>query len=161
MAIKLPNLEEIKTSLLSKKDHVFKDLHLDFKKDGNFSPLLQRYVETNDIKVSYDLNAIRNSIYNLFGTRPGQRFLFPKYGLDLFPYVFEAVTQQNGEIVGKSIVRAIEQFEQRVYVEQCRVESKPEDHRYDVTLFLSVPIFDTRTTLSTQLNAKTQTFTHL
>ena len=83
MAIKIANLEQI-ADQFKQKQFAFKDLHLDFEKSGEYNTTLQRKIEGNDIKVDFDENAIRNSLKNLFNTRPGQRFLFPLYGLDLY-----------------------------------------------------------------------------
>jgi phage baseplate assembly protein W len=160
MAIKIANLEQI-ADQFKRKDFVFKDLQLDFKKSGSFSAALQRKIEGNDIEVDYDERAIKNSLKNLFNTRPGQRFLFPLYGLDLYQYLFEAITEENGQLIGEKIVTSIENFEPRVRIQQCNVVAKPDDNEYEITIIVSIPVFNTTASINTILDAKTQTFVFL
>ncbi len=157
MAIKIANLEEI-SELYKQKEYYYKDLHLDFTKDGEFSPVLGKRIEGNDIKVDFDVAAIKNSLINLFNTKPGQRFLFPLYGLDLNAYVFEAVTQTNGQLIGEKIVRCIKTFEPRVSLKQCNVIAQPDELQYDITVIVEIPILNTSSSINMLLDTKTQTF---
>lgn len=158
MAIKISNLQQI-SDQYKQKDYYYKDLHLDFEKSGEFSTALNRKIEGNDVKVDYDESAIRNSLKNLFNTKPGQRFLFPLYGLDLNQYLFEAVTEFNGQIIGEKIVRSIENFEPRVKLRQCNVVAMPDDNQYDITIILEIPILNTVASINTALDIKNQSFT--
>jgi phage baseplate assembly protein W len=157
VAIKISNLEQI-SQLYSQKDYYYKDLHLDFTRDGNFSPALNRNIEGNDVQVDYDESAIKNSLRNLFNTRPGQRFLFPKYGLDLNQYLFEAVSEFNGQIIGENIVTSIKNFEPRVVVRRCDVVAKPDDNEYDITIIVEIPILNTNASINMLLDARNKSF---
>ena len=160
MAIRIPNLKKLSDSL-SETSHIFTDLHLDFKKSGEYNEVLRQKINKNDIQVDYDFNAIKNSIINLFNTKPGQRFLFPRYGLSLEGFLFEAIIESTAENIGNAIVRAIELYETRVAVEMCRVVPNPDDNEYNVTLVLSVPLFKANTTINSVLDVKSQTFKFL
>lgn len=157
MAIKISNLEQI-SQRYAQQAYAYKDLHLDFEKSGEYNTALQQKIDGNDIKVDYDNGAILNSLKNLFNTRPGQRFLFPLYGLDLNQYLFEAVTEDNGRIIGEKIVAGIDAFEPRVKLRQCNVISMPDDNQYDITIIVDIPIFNTSSSINTTLDTKTQTF---
>lgn len=157
MAIKLTKLDEI-AKKYSRKDYAYKDLHLDFSKSGNFDSLLRKEINENDIEVDYDSTAIKNSLRNLFNTRPGQRFLFPEYGLSLDRYLFEAITDDNAETIGETIVRSIERYEPRVKLELCTVVPDPDLNQYDISIVISIPLFNTTATINSLLNVKTQTF---
>lgn len=157
MAIKIPNLKSVADQFAVKK-YVFKDLHLDFAKEYNFDQTSHSKIETNDLQVDYDLKAITNSLKNLFNTRPGQRFLFPKYGLDLNQFLFEPITNVNAQDIGERIVRSVEEFEPRVSVTNCRVIPKYDDNQYDISLTMLFPIFNTVYTLDGTLNTTAQTF---
>lgn len=157
VAIKIPNLEQI-SERYSQKDYYYKDLHLDFQKDGNFSTALNRKIEGNDVQIDYDESAIKNSLRNLFNTKPGQRFLFPKYGLDLNQYLFEAVSEFNGQIIGEKIVTAIKNFEPRVTLRRCDVVAMPDDNQYDITIIVEIPIIDTLASINTVLDTKNKSF---
>jgi phage baseplate assembly protein W len=157
VAIKIAKLEQISNAIESSR-YVFQDLHLDFKKKQEYSPLLQNKIDGNDIAVDYDEDCIRNSILNLFNTRPGQRFLFPRYGLSLHQYLFDAITAENAELIGEAIVRAVTQFESRAVVRQCRVVPKYDDNEYLITLILHIPLFNTTTSINSTLDIKSQSF---
>lgn len=157
MAIKILNLEQI-SNQFAQKSYAFKDLHLDFVKSGEYNSTLREYIEGNDIKVDYDVNAITNSLKNLFNTRPGQRFLFPLYGLDLYHFLFEPVTKQNGRTIGEKIVDSINTFEPRVKITRCDVVTNPEENQYDITILIYIPLIDTSVSINTTLDLKTHSF---
>jgi len=157
VAIKIARLEKV-VERYSRKEYAYKDLHLDFTKAGNYDAVLQKKINENDIEVDYDRNAIKNSLRNLFNTRPGQRFLFPEYGLSLDRYLFEAITDENAETIGETIVRAVELYEPRVSLELCTVIPKPDENQYDISLMVGIPLFNTTATINSLLNVKTQTF---
>lgn len=159
MAIKITNLEKI--TKVTNRPYIFKDLHLDLKKKGEYSALLQRNVDGNDLLVDYDEDCIRTSLLNLFNTKPGQRFLFPKYGLPLYQFLFEMITDENAQIIGEAIVSAVNRFEPRVVVKQCKVTPKPDDNEYNIFLFLHVPLFSTTLSINSSLDTKSQSFTFL
>lgn len=157
MAIKISNLNAI-SEQYKQKDYYYKDLHLDFEVSNHYSPALEASVYKNDIVVSYDENAIKNSLKNLFNTKPGQRFLFPLYGLDLNQYLFEAVTEDLGQIIGERIVTAIGDFEPRVIVQSCNVIAVPDDNLYEITLVVEIPIFNSVASINSILDTKQQSF---
>jgi phage baseplate assembly protein W len=147
VAIKLTNLENIANEYKT-QNFVYSDIHLDIITEQDY------YVEAAD----YNLNAIKNSLNNLFNTKPGERFLFPNYGLDLSQFLFEPVTDYNGRLIGEKIVRSIELFETRVVLKQCEVNLLPEENQYDINLTLEFPIFSTRAVINTILDMKSQAF---
>lgn len=160
MAIKIAKLEQI-SNIVQDLKYVFQDLHLDFQKKEEYSPLLLSKIEGNDIAVDHNEDCIRNSILNLFNTRPGQRFLFPRYGLSLHQYLFEAITNENAELIGEAVVRAVTQFEPRAVVKQCRVLPKFDLNEYLITLILHIPLFNTTTSINSSLDIKSQSFTFI
>lgn len=157
MAIKISNLDQI-SDQFKQKDFYFKDLHFDIEGDGPYSAILHKKTVGNDIKVDYDESAIRNSLRNLFNTRPGQRFLFPTYGLDLSMYVFEPVTESLGKVIGNKIATCIKTFEPRVKLQQCNVVAKPDDNEYDITVIVEIPIFTSVASINTILDPRSQSF---
>lgn len=157
MAIKINNLEQI-ADQYKQKDYLFKDLHLDFEKSYVFDTVALRKIQGNDLKVSYDEQAIFNSLRNLFNTKPGQRFLFPLYGLDLNQFLFETVSKENAQIIGEKIARSIENFEPRVTLMQCDIIAKPDDNEYDITIIVQIPSINTVNSINMSLDTKTQSF---
>ncbi len=157
MAVILPNLQKIANSFIE-KPYLYKDLHLDFNKVRMQNEYLLESIEESDVKVDYDIAAIYNSLRNLFNTKQGQRFLFPTYGLDLYQFLFEPITENNAQTLGELIVRSIEKFEPRVYVEKCIVDPLYEDNQYDITIEIEIPIAKKREALNATLDTKTKSF---
>lgn len=94
----------------------------------------------------------------MFNTRPGQRFLFPKYGLDLYQYLFEPISESIGQSIGERIVRAVELYEPRIKIRNCYVKCLSEDNQYDITLIVEFPTFNTTASINTTLDIQNQSF---
>jgi phage baseplate assembly protein W len=160
MAIKLKTLERLAKTYTEQK-YLYKDLALDLSKTIINTPGFLTSVPGNDIKTSFDKEAIRNSLQNLFNTLPGQRFLFPEYGLDLYQFLFLPVTQSTGEAIARKILQGVERFEPRVIVQRVNVQPLPDQNTYFITLILQLPAFKQLTTLQGELNIKSQSFIFL
>jgi phage baseplate assembly protein W len=160
MAIKIKNLEQLSNDYTIKK-YVYKDLSLDIGLTKIESPGFNLPIPGADIKASFDISAIANSLTNLFNTLPGQRFLFPEYGLDLYQFLFEPITDFNAEILGRRILDGIKKFESRVNTLQIKVKPNPDENTYYVTAVLKIPILNTTTETMFLLDTKRQTFLFL
>lgn len=150
-SITLKNLE--KTGVV-KTNATYTDLHLDIV---GFPLGAER-----DILVDNDLDAIKNSLSNLFSTVPGQKLLNPNYGLNLLQFLHEPVTTHTANIIGETILSGISRFEPRVVVDRIRVSGNAEQNEYNITLTIRVPSFPSKDTL--KLNAvlsNSSTFTFL
>lgn len=135
------NFNNLKPTSKNIQDYTYVDLSIDLHEEpigisGNWrtTPGAGR-----DIAVAYDLNAIKNSIQNLFNTVPGERFLLPDYGSDLRRYVFEPITEFQGKLVGREIYSSITKWEPRVRVNNIDIVGRPDRNEYEVTLILQVP----------------------
>ena len=157
MAIKITNLQPISDEYASRQ-YFYADLHLDLTFNQQFSPSLGFKPTTNDVKMSYDESAIKNSLQNLFNTRPGQRFLFPNYGLDLNQFVFEAATEVNARLIGQKISEAIYNYEPRVKLRKCIVVPDSDNNLFDVTVIVEIPLFSTELTINSNLDNRTKSF---
>lgn len=160
MAIRIPVLESLSKTLETQK-FVFKDLHLDIQKEFEYNTITEQKIDKNDIGVDYNQNAIANSLRNLFTTVPGQRFLFPLYGVDLRRFLFQPINEVTARAIGETITRAIESFETRIKIQACNVTGYPDDNQYEVQLIVSLPTFETTYTLNSVFNIKTEKFTFL
>jgi phage baseplate assembly protein W len=112
-----------------KPSYVYSDVHLDLTYD----------YKNRDIIVDYDIEAIKNAIFNIFNTNPGERFLIPTFGCNLLRYVFTPITQSNGENIGNEIYRAIRDWEPRVTVSNVNVVGYPDSNQYSVSLVVIFP----------------------
>lgn len=117
----------------------FIDVKLDIKKDYVFDPKLNNENVVKDLQVSYDLQAIKNSLFNLFTTMPGQKILNPVYGLNLYQYLFTAVTEDNAQAIGDTILKGIQKYEPRLGVVKIYVVPDFDNNAYVIGLKLNVP----------------------
>jgi phage baseplate assembly protein W len=129
----LPELEGVK------EDFTYIDLHLDLEYSRPsvlFADNGDRV--SRDLRVDYDVNAIRNSIYNIFTTSPGNKILNPLFGCRLEDYLFEAITVTNAQTLGNKILAAISTFEPRVEVLKVQVTPEPDLNTYKVNLIYKI-----------------------
>jgi phage baseplate assembly protein W len=142
--------------------YVFKDLHLDLELQKANIKEEERFLyppaASNDIKVDTDLAAVRNSVRNIFLTKKGQRFLFPEFGSDLTPFLFEPISDYRGELLGDFIISEIERWEPRVRINKVIVRPDPDNNEYGASIVFSVPELETKeATLQLQFNQNQQT----
>jgi phage baseplate assembly protein W len=160
MAIKVKSLKKLSDQYAVQK-HVYKDLTLDMDLDKIIKPGCKVAVPGKDIKVSLDTKAISNSLLNLFNTRPGQRFLFPEYGVDLLKYVFVQINDTNGDAIGNAILAGIEKFEPRINVIQIRVNAIPDENTYNIDVYYRIIILNQTVNSSFSIDTKEQNFISL
>ena len=157
MAIQLKNFERI-AKTYTEQNYIYKDLALDMKENVLVSTGFAKPANGTDIMASFDLGAIKNSLQNLFNTLPGQRFLFPEYGLDLNQFLFQPITLNNAEFIGDVILQRIQIYEPRVNVQRINVVAKPDQNTYEITIIIEIPIIQLTTQLPVVLDVKKQSF---
>jgi len=108
--------------------YTYSDLHLDFS-----NPI------SKDLQADYDAAAIKNSIYSLFNTMPGQSLLNPLYGLDLTQYLFEPVNETNARNIGNAIVNGLSLYEPRVTVSNVNITLNLDEQTYYIDLNIIMP----------------------
>lgn len=157
MAIKIKNLEKIANTYTEQR-FIYKDLSLDISQTKIQAPGYTIPVPGADIRASFDLAAIRNSLQNLFNTSPGQRFLFPEYGLNLRPFLFSPINEANGNVLGNKIYAGINTWEPRVRIKNVQVKLDPDNNQYVINILMDIPSLNLSTTINTVLDIKKQTF---
>ena len=110
--------------------YVYTDLHLDLSMNKNIGNGLNA-VDSNDINVDYDSHAIRNSLYNIFTTKKGQKILSPNFGGSLEQHLFEGITEFKAKILGNKIIEAAA-LEPRIEVQNVQVFPSPDENQYYV-----------------------------
>jgi len=161
MAVKIKSLERNNRTISSSPDYLYKDIALDLGQRKIFIPGYDKTIPGVDLAASFDLRAIVNSLQNLFNTLPGQRFLFPEYGLDLYQFLFEPITTTNAELIGNIMLGVIQRFEPRVNVEKIRVVTDPDNYQYNITLIIGVPSLKITTNTDFIFNVKQQSIIFL
>lgn len=125
--------------LPDKRRYTYIDLESDLRIDYTKTNPLNNFKEQRDIVADYDVNAIKNSIFNIFTTIPGQKLLNPIFGLNLLQFLFTGITNSNAKLLGDTILKGIIKFEPRVTVDKINVAPDIENQQYIVGLVLSVP----------------------
>lgn len=127
----------------STSDFTYTDLKLDLEFDFTRNNEFLKRKEVKDLKIDYDYSAIRNSIFNLFNTIPGQKILNPYFGLNLQQYLFLPVSETIGYSIGQEILKGINTFEPRVRVQAVEVSSDEINQQYIVSLTVAMITIDT------------------
>lgn len=134
--VKPKNYNSAAVSTLNKKvdtvDYTYTDLHLDMVYDN-----IEGY-SGKDIVADYDVRAIRNSIINIFTTRPGEKLLNPLFGCRIDAYLFESISDFRAEMLGGEILKNLETYEPRIEVLNILVEPKIDLHTYYVKLIYKI-----------------------
>lgn len=144
------NFNNFKNTNYSQKNYTYTDIFLDFSQEplGVQANSRTSQIKGHDIKVAYDLNAIKNSIVNLFNTIQGERILLPDYGCDLRKYIFQPINDSTSRSIGRTIKMVIEQWEPRVTLVNINVDAYISRVEYEVTLTLAVPFLQPGGTLN-------------
>ena len=77
--------------------------------------------ETGDIKTADNVNAIRQSLYNVLYTKPGTRVMRPDYGINLERYLFEMFDNFTADAIAEHIINSLEKYEPRIYLHNVNV----------------------------------------
>ena len=106
----------------------FKDLNITFKK----------HPVTNDVVVSRDASAIKQSIVNLLLTNKGERLMNPEYGSDIRRFLFEPLDYGTAFQIKGNIRDTLERFEPRISVIDIKCTPNFDDNGFDVVLQYNV-----------------------
>jgi len=118
---------------------IYKDLLLDLKVAYTKNTQLLKRREIKDIQISEDIGAVKNSLFNLFTTMPGQKILTPLYGLNLTQYLFTPVSETQGQIIGEAILKGIQKFEPRIQLQKLNIQLDNDNNQYNIIMIINVP----------------------
>jgi len=135
MSIKIDSIKNV----INTNDVNYQDLRLDFEYTYTRNSEFLKRDEVIDLKVDNDLNAIKNSIRNMFLTNRGEKLLNPYFGIGLNGFVFEQVSETTAKTVGDLIVDNINTFEPRVKLQKINIVANEDDNSYTINLIIGVP----------------------
>lgn len=121
---------------VSVESHTYTDLHLDIIQSTNIGLGLST-TTGKDIIVDNDIEAIRNSLKNIFSTRKGQKILTPEFGSSLDQFLFQPITNVNANSLGNLILETIQRFEPRITINKILVNPLPDFNTYKIQMFYS------------------------
>lgn len=115
--------------------YVFKDIDFDLEFVGyNGSLPFNKVVDVTDLNDLRDINDVKQSLTNLFNTKPGERLTNPYFGLNLATFLFDPITSITANIIGRSILAGVTSFEPRVIIDQLSVFGNPNSNRYEIIM---------------------------
>ena len=139
MALKLDILKDVKNAD-SFRLYSYADLHLDLELNSHMSDkTVGANKNAQDLKLSYDENAIYNSIKNIFNTKKGQKILAPTFGLDLEQYLFDNISKENGDLIGNTIYEELALYEPRIVCDSVNIVARPEQNEYKISISITIP----------------------
>ena len=139
MALKLDILKDVKNAD-SFRSYSYADLHLDLELNSHMSDkTVGANKNAQDLKLSYDENAIYNSIKNIFNTKKGQKILAPTFGLDLEQYLFDNISKENGDLIGNTIYEELALYEPRIVCYSVNIVARPEQNEYKISISITIP----------------------
>jgi phage baseplate assembly protein W len=101
-----------------------------------------------------DVNAIRNSIKNIFTTKKGQKIYDPLFGSSLDQHLFEKVDDFYAKLIGKQILNNIETYEPRIEILKIFVLPIPDQNEYNITIYYTFLKLKKEQTLKLKYNDK-------
>ncbi len=104
----------------------------------DISITLDKNFVTDDLAVTKDFNAIKQSVKNLVTTVPGERFFNPNIGSRITDLLFEPLDFINANLVKSEITYTINAFEPRVKLIDVTVDQNMDDNGYDVQVEFEV-----------------------
>jgi phage baseplate assembly protein W len=132
---KISNSKDSDLKTEYKKDpHLYTDLNLDMTVSKSIGSGLN-VIDSGDILVSNDDDAIRNSLYNIFTTKKGQKILNPEFGASLDQFLFDSVNSFVGNSLGQNIIETISKYEPRIKVTNVDVYPMPDLNQYNVKIY--------------------------
>ena len=138
----------------------YSDLYLDFELDTNISskPLNRKDTKT-DVKLLYDIEAIKNSIKNIFNTKQGEKILNPTFGLDLGQYLFYPVNGNTAQMIYDTINEQLPVYEPRVDLVRVKIKGRPNQNEYVIDIVIKMPTLNNNEyTLNGTLNETGYTY---
>ena len=102
----------------------FRDVNITFKK----------HPVTDDVVVSKDNAAIKQSIVNLVLTNKGERLFNPDYGSDIRSFLFEPLDYAVAGIIKNNMQLSLTKYEPRIKVTSITCKPNFEDNGIDVEM---------------------------
>jgi phage baseplate assembly protein W len=138
------NTQQTKVSEDTYDGITYTDLHLDLKMAVAIGTKLKSGV-SNDIKVSFDEDAIANSVFNCINTKPGEKVLDPDFGINLDQFLFEPLSEINGDYLGRYVLDRLSTLEPRIKINKVYVNVLYNDNLYRISVFYDIPSLNKQT----------------
>jgi phage baseplate assembly protein W len=123
----------------AEKTYTYADLHMDLVDNYNINDYLFQKSEITDFKLDYDIEAIKNSLYNIFTTTPGEKILNPEFGMDIRRYIFEPATIDTAKEIRRKIFQQIRSYEPRITLKSVDITVLEDVNEFDIIIYFDIP----------------------
>ena len=138
--IKIDSLPKVE---LGDKGFVYSDIHMDLDLEYTDRSSIGATAEKRDVRMDFDLAAIKNSITNILTTAPGEKILNPPFGLDFRDYLFDPISDTTAELIKARIQEGLRDQEPRiVFNQEPTVEPDETNNQYTIELVIGVPFLE-------------------
>lgn len=108
---------------------------------GTFTdvPFRIKPVASGDIQPTNSLVAIRQSLFNILNTNPGERSLNPDFGCNVRQFLFEPFDRQTANRIGQEIKTALSNYERRIRLLKVRIRLNYVNASYTIRIMYTIP----------------------
>lgn len=106
---------------------LYRDIDLDVQLNTKNCEQTNKDYDVYTVKQLIDINAVANSLNNIFTWTQGERVLDPEFGTNLRKVLFEGITAQNSELIRAEVRNAISKYEPRIQIQDIYDISTTDD----------------------------------
>jgi uncharacterized protein len=144
---KVNNVTSELSNTVNQVTPTYVDLHLDIEQTQTVNlGIVPKLL--GDILVDTDVQAISNSIRNIFTTKKGQKILNPDFGSSLDQYLFSPITDTNAKTIANEILRTVETYEPRIKISRINAVPVYDRNAYYISIFYTLLELNKESTLN-------------
>uniref|UniRef100_A0A6M3K799 Putative baseplate wedge subunit n=1 Tax=viral metagenome TaxID=1070528 RepID=A0A6M3K799_9ZZZZ len=91
-----------------------------------------------DVKKDTNIEAIKNSINNIFSTMQGSRRMLPEFAGMFHNLLFEPMDEVTARLLAERMIEAINMWDDRVIVEGLDIEMDHDNNQYNCTMSFKI-----------------------
>lgn len=109
-----------------------------------------------DITRDIDVEAIKNSLINIVSTIPGERRMLPTFAFGAYQLLFEPMDRDTASKLGYSILEAIQTWEDRINIDEVKVNADYDNNKYDIIVDFTLKGFGSQAVYSVETILRAQ-----
>ena len=106
---------------------------------------------SGDVLPTSSLVAIRQSLFNILNTNPGERSLNPEFGCNIRQYLFEPFDKTTANSIGNVIKTALGNYERRIRLLKVNIRMNHTNSSYTVKILYTIPSLSMRDGITIEL----------
>lgn len=100
---------------------------------------LETNININTVNTSaYDVQAIKNSINNIFKFIPGQEILDPQFGNTLYHYLYKPIIPEMVMSIKSEVIALLNKYQPRINIDNIKIETSAEQFLIKIILYYSI-----------------------